>query len=62
MRFTSIYTDVSENKLLNVPTMDPLRIELLERSPDFFGKIARERPDDPDVQTQVGPGPVGGSR
>ncbi len=44
------YTDVSENKLLNVPTMDPLRIELLERARDFFGKIARERPDDPDVQ------------
>jgi serine/threonine protein kinase len=44
------YTEVSENKLLNVPTMDPLRIELLERARDFYQRIARERPDDPDVQ------------
>ncbi len=44
------YTDVSENKLLNVPTMEPLRIELLERARDFFGRIAQERPGDPDVQ------------
>ncbi len=44
------YTEVSENKLLNVPTMDPLRIELLERARDFYQRIARERVDDPDVQ------------
>jgi eukaryotic-like serine/threonine-protein kinase len=44
------YTEVSENKLLNVPTMDPLRIELLERARDFYGQIARERADDPVVQ------------
>jgi tetratricopeptide (TPR) repeat protein len=44
------YTEVSENKLLNVPTMDPLRIELLERARDFYERIARERTDDPDVQ------------
>ncbi len=44
------YTEVSENKLLNVPTMDTLRIELLERARDFYQRIAQERPDDPDVQ------------
>jgi eukaryotic-like serine/threonine-protein kinase len=44
------YTEVSENKLLNVPAMGPLRIELLERARDFYARIARERPDDPDVQ------------
>ena len=44
------YTEVSENKLLNVPTMDPLRIELLERASNFYQRIALERPDDPDVQ------------
>ena len=44
------YTEVSENKLLNVPTMDTLRIELLERARDFYQRIALERPDDPDVQ------------
>ncbi len=43
------YTEVSENKLVNVPTMDPLRIELLERARDFYRRIAEERPDDPEV-------------
>ncbi|MFI5455750.1 MAG: protein kinase [Isosphaerales bacterium] len=46
------YTEVSENKLLNVPTLDPLRIELLERARDFYQRIAQERPDDPDVQAE----------
>ena len=30
------YTEVSENKLLLVPTMDAVRIELLERAREFY--------------------------
>ena len=47
------YTEVSENKLLNVPTLDPLRIELLERARDFYQRIAQERPEDADVQAEL---------
>ncbi len=47
------YTEVSENRLLNVPTMGPLRIELLERARDFYQQIALERPNDPDVQAEL---------
>ena len=47
------YTEVSENRLVNVPTLGPLRIELLERARDFFQRIALERPDDPDVQAEL---------
>jgi eukaryotic-like serine/threonine-protein kinase len=48
------YTEVSENKLLLVPTMDAVRIELLERARDFYDRIARERPDEPNVQAELG--------
>lgn len=47
------YTEVSENKLLNVPTLDPLRIELLEAARDFYQRIAQERPEDADVQAEL---------
>ena len=39
------YTEVSENKLLLVPTMDTVRIELLERACEFYERIAQERPE-----------------
>ena len=48
------YTDVSENKLLLVPTMDTVRIELLERAREFYERIARERPEDSSVQAELG--------
>ena len=48
------YTEVSENKLLLVPTMDTVRIELLERAREFYERIARERPDDSNVQAELG--------
>jgi eukaryotic-like serine/threonine-protein kinase len=48
------YTEVSENKLLLVPTMDPVRIELLQRARDFYERIARERPDDSNVHAELG--------
>jgi tetratricopeptide (TPR) repeat protein len=48
------YTEVSENKLLLVPTMDTVRIELLERAREFYERIAQERPDDPNVQAELG--------
>jgi len=47
------YTEVSENRLLSVPTLDPLRIELLQRARDFYERIARERPHDPDVHAEL---------
>ncbi len=48
------YTEVSENKLLLVPTMDTVRIELLERARKFYERIARERPEDSSVQAELG--------
>ncbi len=48
------YTEVSENKLLLVPTMDVVRIELLERAREFYERIARERPDDSHVHAELG--------
>ena len=48
------YTEVSENKLLLVPTMDTVRIELLERAREFYERIAQERPDDSNVQAELG--------
>ena len=36
------------------PTMDTVRIELLERARDFYERIARERPDDSSVQAELG--------
>ena len=56
------YTEVSENKLLLVPTMDTVRIELLERAREFYERIARERPDDSNVQAELGRGRSGVSR
>ncbi len=47
------YTEVSENKLLVVPTMDAVRIELLERARDFYERIARERADDFNVKAEL---------
>ncbi len=47
------YTEVSENKLLLVPTMDTVRIELLERAREFYERIARERPEDSSVQAEL---------
>jgi serine/threonine protein kinase/tetratricopeptide (TPR) repeat protein len=47
------YTEVSENRLLTVPTMDPVRIELLQRAREFYEVLARERPGDPDVQAEL---------
>jgi eukaryotic-like serine/threonine-protein kinase len=62
------YTEVSENKLLVVPTMDAVRIDLLERAREFYERIARERPDDSNVKAELGRATwrlgvmVGGSR
>jgi hypothetical protein len=47
------YTQVSENRLASVPTLGPLRVELLQSAHDFYEQIARERPDDPDVQAEL---------
>ena len=47
------YTEVSENKLLVVPTMDTVRIDLLERARKFYERIAQERPDDSNVQAEL---------
>lgn len=46
------YTDVSENKLLNVPKMKPLRTELLGAAVDFFQQLANEQGDDPRVRAE----------
>ena len=48
------YTEVSENKLLSVPTMDTLRIDLLQRACGFYERVAHERSNDPDVQAELG--------
>jgi eukaryotic-like serine/threonine-protein kinase len=48
------YTDVSENRLVSAPAARSLRVELLERARVFYEQIARDRPDDPDVQAELG--------
>jgi len=48
------YTEVSENKLLLVPTMDAVRIDLLERAREFYERIAQERSDDSNVKAELG--------
>ena len=43
----SYFTLVSENKLLDVPGLQPLRTDLLEAALRFYRELAAKQPDDP---------------
>ena len=45
-------TSVSENELLNVPAMQPLRKDLLELALEYYQQFIAERPDDPELQAE----------
>ena len=47
------FTDVSENVLLGLPSMQPVRDELLTKARDYHLAFARLRGNDPDAQADV---------
>ena len=47
-------SEVSENRLLNVPGLQPLRKELLVAARSFYEDFVNERGDDPSVRTDLG--------
>ncbi|HEY2148366.1 MAG TPA: tetratricopeptide repeat protein, partial [Pirellulales bacterium] len=47
------FTQVSENKLLDVPGLQPLRKELLESARDYYQKFLDEHAGDPTLQADV---------
>ncbi|REK18412.1 MAG: hypothetical protein DWQ37_04050 [Planctomycetota bacterium] len=44
---------ISENKLLDTPTLEPLRAELLARARDFYEQFVEDRHDDPNVRAEL---------
>jgi len=44
---------VSENALLEVPTLEPVRAELLERARSFYESFVEERIDDPQIRAEL---------
>lgn len=44
---------ISENMLLDVPTLEPVRAELLERAKEFYEGFVKERTDDPELQAEL---------
>lgn len=44
------FTRVSENKLLGLPHLEPLRKELLEKAREYYERFAQEAGDDPKVR------------
>ncbi len=47
------FTRVSENRLLDVPNLQPLRKELLAAARDFYEDILRDRPEDPAIRAEL---------
>jgi tetratricopeptide (TPR) repeat protein/serine/threonine protein kinase len=45
------FTLVSENDLFEIPGMQPVRIELLERARKYYEEMKLSHPDDPDILT-----------
>jgi serine/threonine-protein kinase len=50
------FTQVSEDRLLNVPGLQPVRRQLLEAAREFYGRFLDERHDDPTVRAELGRG------
>lgn len=47
------FTKVSENSLLDVPSLQPLRKELLEEARSAYESLLRERPNDPRIRAEM---------
>lgn len=47
------FTGVSENRLLNEPGLQPLRLELLETALEFYQGFINQHADDPKVQAEL---------
>jgi tetratricopeptide (TPR) repeat protein len=47
------YTQVSESTLLNHPTMEPLRKQLLQSAVRYYEDFVREHSDDPELQAEL---------
>jgi len=47
------FTQVSENRLLNRPGMQPLRQELLQQALDYYRRFVAERGDDPTIRDEL---------
>lgn len=48
------FTDVSENRLLDVPALQPLREELLNSALEYYEGFVKQRGDDPSVRAELG--------
>lgn len=44
---------VSEDTLLDVPTLEPVRAALLQRAKEFYEGFVRQRADDPELQAEL---------
>jgi serine/threonine-protein kinase len=47
-------SEISENRLLNVPGLQPLRMDLLAAARGFYEEFVKERGDDPTVRADLG--------
>jgi serine/threonine-protein kinase len=48
------FTKVSESKLLDVPTLEPLRKDLLQTAREFYETFVRQRGHDPELKLELG--------
>ena len=48
------FTQVSEDRLLNVPGLQPIRRQLLDSAREFYQKFLDEKHDDPTVIAELG--------